>query len=226
MILNELETVAPSLALNGLAQVYTVPAGYFDQFASTVLARLEQNPALPAVSHPFRVPVGYFEGLPASILQRIGHSGQKNEILAELEEIAPLLATLNRKPVLTVPRDYFEQLSPVIKKRPAKILAFRPLTWVQYAAAAVIAGILVTGGIVYTNSQRFNFSRELNNLSDDAMISYISNGTSPVANIDDTETLSDIDMTNVQDHLESISDDELKTYLKQAGDGASPSSGG
>jgi len=79
----------------------------------------------------------------------------KHIISEELEQIAPLLNKVSKKPVQSVPAGYFEQLNfqkpntaaPVVKMNKSRNV-FR------WAAAAVVTGILVMGGLQLMNTSQ------------------------------------------------------------------------
>ncbi len=175
-ILNELQTLAPGLAHLPTAMPYTVPQGYFETLAPTLLATLKTG-ALPLLflpkdkKMPYSVPEGYFENLardivrkvspaqavpegyfdtlPAILLNKIRHQ----EVTQELETVAPLLNTISKKPVQAVPEGYFEQLQPPVKKvdlHQAPIVPIKKRTgWLKYAAAASVVLLLSFGAYRY-----------------------------------------------------------------------------
>lgn len=69
-ILQETRQISQTVAGIGNRNVYSVPAGYFDDLPVQVLAQLtaQQMPAAPA---PFSVPAGYFDDLAGNIMARI-----------------------------------------------------------------------------------------------------------------------------------------------------------
>jgi hypothetical protein len=106
-ILNELKELSPVLASMEKVSPFTVPAGYFDQLASTMVTRVENADELNALSpslasmeriNPFTVPEGYFEMLTTDILMEIKH-------IHEQENNA------------VVPEGYFESLPAAIMAR-------------------------------------------------------------------------------------------------------------
>ncbi|MDD2792438.1 MAG: hypothetical protein PHD73_04610 [Sediminibacterium sp.] len=112
----------------------------------------------------------------------------RKNINEELETIAPLLKDISRQPVQTVPEGYFEQFSVQLPKTAAPVMSMSQVRkWMGYAAAALVAGILVTAGFIFTDSdvQRFNYEQysridvtaEMNKLSDDELQSYLATAT-------------------------------------------------
>ncbi len=92
---------------------YQVPSKYFDKLPEQILSLVTSDkvPArLPAKpGNPYLVPQGYFDGLASNILQRVktDHLSAKEE----LESLSPLLSKLDKKTPLTIPVDYFENLT-------------------------------------------------------------------------------------------------------------------
>jgi hypothetical protein len=112
----------------------------------------------------------------------------RDNINEELEVIAPLLKNISRQPVQSVPEGYFEQLSIKLPAQSAPVVKMSLVRkWMGYAAAALVAGILVTAGFIFTDSdvQRFNYEQysridvpaEMNKLSDDELQSYLTTAT-------------------------------------------------
>jgi hypothetical protein len=134
-ILTELNTVAP--ALNGLQSMpYTVPEGYFNHLPALILNKAKAT----------AVPEGYFENFADKMLQLVN----KTEVETELQQIAPTLTDINKKPVYTVPDGYFENLIPQTEK--AEVISIRKkYSWVKYAAAAMLILTLGFAGFNYFN---------------------------------------------------------------------------
>ncbi len=229
VILNELEAISPILAGMGEGNVYVVPAAYFDQFPVEMMEKIKAEELLAeAKGNSFTVPKGYFDQLAGSVLLKIkGQSQTHTEVFEELEAIAPLLNTIDKRNVFSVPVGYFSKLAINLQKanRPAGKVISMTRKWVSYAAAAVMAGVLVTGAFLYTDKSS-NFEKELNKLSDEEVINYVDNVTSPVANLDDATSLAGQEFPSVKDHLQTVSDDELKEYLKENGEEVETASDG
>lgn len=79
----------------------------------------------------------------------------KKDIAQELEEIAPLLNRISKKPVQTVPAGYFEQLNFQKLGTAAPVVSMKKAaSWYRWAAAAVVTGILVLGGLQLMNASQ------------------------------------------------------------------------
>lgn len=79
----------------------------------------------------------------------------KKSIAQELEEIAPLLNRISKKPVQTVPAGYFEELNIQKSVTEAPVVSMKKAaSWYRWAAAAVVTGILVLGGLQLMNASQ------------------------------------------------------------------------
>lgn len=99
-ILKELEEISPVLAAAGRGNAFTVPAGYFDTVAATVLASVKNEPEAAG-----ETPDGYFDSLSTNILSKI-----KGTVANELLQLSPTLAGIQKVNPFTVPENYFEQV--------------------------------------------------------------------------------------------------------------------
>jgi hypothetical protein len=159
-IQTELEQLNSSLPLNAKTPVFDLPQGYFENFASAVLAIVKDNtaesapeelaalsPLLAGMSRqtPFALPENYF---------------QENLVLPPVtaDEELPAWMQQARTMPYAVPPDYFEHFSPAVlqqvapQKEPARVISMFTRNWVRYAAAAVVTGALVLGGFLYSGS--------------------------------------------------------------------------
>jgi len=158
-ILNEIKEISPLLADMIRTNPYTLPQGYFEGLPDAIFKKIAEEPVkLPAAAVTYRVPANYFENLPDLILSNIQKSG---EIQEELEAVAPLLNTISKAQVFSLPDGYFEKLQPRIynnsvAQEQAKLVKFRNYgRWIQYAAAAMVTGILITGAFFFTDSNSY-----------------------------------------------------------------------
>jgi hypothetical protein len=145
---------------------------------------------------------------------------------AELDSIAPLLNTIAKRPVQSLPEGYFKDFQIAQKQETAIVRMPRLRKWMSYAAAAMIAGILITAGFIFNNnnSKSFDYAyyskidvpAALNQVTDDELQNYL-NTTALLSGTEQLtipEEVENIDQGNFQ----QISDDELNEYLKEIGD--------
>ena len=166
-ILQELKELESSLLGAGNENIYTVPNGYFEGLADQVLNRIKAleaksayeelghlSPLLSSISKqmPYELPVGYFENLEAGTTAIVQNDQTAKE---EIEALSPLLSGLSKKMPYSVPENYFEKLSAneqrTDTKPVAKVVSIGKRKWFRLAAAAMIAGIIALGTIMYFN---------------------------------------------------------------------------
>lgn len=211
-ILKELQEIAPSLIEIRGDMPYTLPQGYFDTLPEAVLAKIRIN---AAQSNTYAVPDGYFSSLPNLVMAKI-KAGQ-HEVSAELNEIAPLLNTISKAPVYTVPEGYFNRLSaPVPKAKVVKMGSSR--RWMQLAVAAVTMGVLVTGAFLFTDQnqqvldyeqyQSIDAQAAVKSLPDETLIEYME----AQASLSGSDVVEETGSAESND-LQLISDEELSNFV-------------
>jgi hypothetical protein len=215
-ILTELQGLSPTLAAGRPGHPYKVPETYFALLPGQVLDSLQNATVLPVATAPaFQVPGGYFDNFAGSVLAKIQQQTGRDEIAAELASVAPMLSTISSRNVYTVPAGYFEQwqfVPPVLQ--PARLVPLRAARrWMQYAAAAVVAGVLITSAFLFTGQSSFKkYSRmdvpsEIHKLSENDLASYLYNP-------ERLQAVSSQDiLLDVKDNIHSMSDEELTGYL-------------
>lgn len=137
---------------------YAIPQGYFDTFAEDMLS-LVHIEAYPKQSM-FSVPEGYFDNFADTVLERVKNEApqKQSEVLEELKDIAPLLTTISRENVYTLPAGYFEQFS--VNTNGAKVVSInknsKKNTWKGLAVAASLLAAVLTLGLVVNNNDKDN----------------------------------------------------------------------
>ena len=167
-ILQELNELKSSLAAITPQNIYTVPVGYFDGLAAQVLNRIKAmearnaveelgylSPSLSNISkhNLYTVPAGYFEELAEKTMHLIRESNDYQTAKEELETLSPLLSGLKKTMPYSVPDGYFDSLTEKRNKHVAKVVSITHRRWFRYAAAAVVTGVIVLAGFIYTNSR-------------------------------------------------------------------------
>lgn len=224
-IIAELQAVAPLVAETSPVKLYTVPEGYFASFPAIMAEKIRLEQMLAQAAAPvYEVPDGYFTALPEEVLSLIQTS---HAVRTELDEVAPLLNTIDKETPYQVPETYFAQADFARLARyqqpKAKIVSLRlARRWMQYAAAALVTGVLVTGAFLYTDNpanieesayKAVDLSSELNKLSETELANYLDNPEhAAVANTTTVLTSEEI-LTDVKNNLQQVSDEELKQYL-------------
>lgn len=180
----------------------------------------------------FTVPAGYFDGLADRIMTRIRQEEREKEQFSdELKTIAPLLYSLKKRDVYTVPAGYFEQPVAVLpgqagSREKGKLVAFGR-KWKQYAAAAVMTGVIATGVFLYSTKEKtgtdyekyvkLDLSSAIDNVSDTELVNYLEkNERLSVAN--EQPVAISTELPDVKKHIGLYSDEELKQYLNENSD--------
>ena len=245
--LEEQKEISPGTEAFSRAEV---PAGYFDNLSFSILDKIktqnqtaaEELAGLSSIlesiqkTNVFKVPGGYFDHLGEHISDKV-----KMATNAETDiELSPLLTGVQKVNVFKLPASYFDNLSAQILQKLTPTIAkivFMPRRniFIRYAAAAVIAGLVMVG--IYTqsnhkphiaavasaeldpsiekglkmNDQQFNAA--LDNLSEDDIASYLEKNT----DIADVTTLSnnieDNKLPSQEDYL--LDEKTLENYLNK-----------
>jgi hypothetical protein len=164
-IYSELKEISSLLAEIEKTNVFSVPEGYFLTFDKQILERIKAHnpliggekisPFMPASELLSEVPEGYFDSLPGIILRKIKRAESDNAD-EELKQLSPMLYSIQNENVFSVPAGYFENLPNTIidaVKPQAKIVALkkRSTIW-QYAAAAILAGVMAVSALWISNN--------------------------------------------------------------------------
>jgi hypothetical protein len=214
------------VTIGGLRSVnpYRAPAGYFDALPGMVLEQVRTEAFLQSAgAGTYQTPPGYFDGLAANVLGKIKAGEQFNEARAELAEMAPLLDGISRENIYKVPAGYFAGADFAAKAmhKEGKVITLRiARKWMQYAAAAVMAGILVSGAFLFTNDKPGNeiengVSSEFNKVSEADLEKYLENPEHFVAAPAATSLATEADLAVVKTNIQNLSDEELNQYLKE-----------
>lgn len=162
-IQQELQELNSGLPYNIEKPVFSVPPGYFENFAAAMLAKVRQqsaatvsvqeelnelSPLLAGISKkmPFSLPEDYFEKLSNDV-----------PAFAATDELPEILAGHHRQLPYEVPAGYFENLpTQVLAKaapKHAKVISFGSRGWRRMAAAAVVTGLIGLSSILYFNNK-------------------------------------------------------------------------
>jgi len=156
-IQKELKDLRSSLPFDDREQpVFTVPEGYFENFAASVSAKVKSqetsgvtdelhalSPVLAAIPKrtPFNVPENYFNNLATGLPALVNEAA-----------LPDFLQTHTKQMPYHVPSRYFETLATQVlakvEKPQAKVVSISS-RFMRYAAAALVAGAIAVGGIFY-----------------------------------------------------------------------------
>ena len=208
--------------------VFTVPNGYFENFAESVFSKLRDQNTLSVADElaqlspllaglpkksPFSVPENYFSSLANDVPVLIGN-----------DELPSILAELDRKLPYKVPQGYFEGLSTqVISKTKgtegAKVIAMGRPRWMRIAAAAIVTGVIALSSVVYFNSNKSIdpdqqseawVAKNLQGVSDKALEEFVNN-----ADVSADRQVAQMPSKEVRTMLGDVSDKELDAFLSQ-----------
>ncbi len=231
-IQKELAELNSLLANTGREQVYSVPAGYFDTLAETILKRIRAgnmeiasdeiatlSPLLSSLKavNPYSVPAGYFDSLENSVAT--GDFKNANE---ELAFLSPLLSSLDKTTPYSVPDGYFENLQ---VKPKARVISITHTRWFRMAAAAMITGIFVMSGFYIFTGRSIDkapmakFSRDVKKMNDtqkDNLIEFIDAGLTGKEQAHNNNA--EIKTNEIRALLHDIPADELKDFQEQTED--------
>lgn len=125
-ILNELKAISPVLAGLEKVNVFAVPEGYFDNLEQRIKDFAISNSINETVfdkSNVLQVPKGYFDSLSTNILAKIKMLSPETAH-EELQNISPVLLSLQKENIFKVPYGYFDSLDinilAEIKRSPAE----------------------------------------------------------------------------------------------------------
>jgi hypothetical protein len=230
-ILAELEGISPLIAQLPRVNPYQVPADYFLSLADQCMENIRVEQVLSqSAGNTYTVPENYFNGLADSILAKLHlASGEHNDSRKELETIAPLLASSSPVNPYTVPANYFEQAdfaeAATRYKKHAVVFNMRNARkWTQFAAAAIMTGVLVMGAFLFTdnngnikneNYDSFDVSSELNKVSVDDLAEFLNNPSTFIAAPAATPMASEDELADIKSNIRQFSDEELNQYVKE-----------
>lgn len=230
-ILKEL-TATSTILDKGIGLPYIVPENYFENLSikpdfvelKTEILK-EEKIQFPNLF----VPDCYFNDLSSSIIATIN----REEIDKELTLLAPKLKTISNKMPYQLSDNYFNefrvednQLTKSVAK--IKVLSIYKNRWFQIAIAASVASVIAISGYFiadktsnvnnnYASYKSVDVQVSVNKVSDDDLEKYLSNSDYLTSNTeviigDEGEDL------NPKQEIKSVSDNELKKYLKEAGE--------
>jgi hypothetical protein len=223
-IINELKEMAPLLAKIEKEDLYSVPENYFISLTESILFYIHLY-ELKTKPQPFSVSEGYFETLADSILFKIHTSNLKNEVQEELSEIAPILNTINKKNIFSVPDNYFQKF-PVpasIERKPGKVVSFggNIRKWVTYVAAASVLFIIATTSYLYVSihhraiEKHLPIEQRIAELNEQEMVNYLKDNDGIISG---SLIPTNNDDPQIQHMLQRVSDEEIENYLDDYGD--------
>lgn len=231
IIFEELKEISPLMVQIENTNVYSVSASYFDELSLKVIKKIRLTEKLYNISAPvtpYGIPGNYFKNLPETIFNKILLTHANSiEVLEETEAIAPILNTISKKPVYTVPADFFENMQmPVmeVKKLEAKVVPINSWSKLfKFSAAAVV--ILFSGIGLYTITSKNNLSiafgnnarNKVKNLSKEEIVNFLKFNI-PAENITSAVKHKLKNENAIRSSLKEVSDKEIQQYLIETGE--------
>ena len=231
-ISDELKNISPLLAGIEKKNIFLTPEGYFDTLTIDIFKRIDFNP----IQSTLTVPHGYFENLSDSILDKIKNI--QDDSGHELRDLSPMLYSVQNENVFTVPTNYFTNFSDEIlnkiPKSQTKVVVMKRRSIWNYAAAAVMTGIIgISSLLVFNRSpqqpvnqletigsykqavSQFKNEQQINDgmatLSDDEIIKYLEKSSNDADNDVITTNIEEKGMPEQKDYL--LDEKTLDTYL-------------
>ena len=238
-ILNELAEMGSSLSSHKPQNSYQVPDGYFEGLAAQIMNRIkalesadaQEEIALlsPLLSHisketPYTVPVGYFGNLDEKIIEKIREHADYQTSEEEIETLSPLLSSLKNKNPYSLPAGYFENLEIGVKQKETKVVSITSRRWYRLAAAAVVAGIIVIGGLFFLNNGKVdpnkkpdewiakNVVKKINGEKIDELVTLADEENGFKTNNETDET----GQAEIKELMKDVSEKEIREFLNDA----------
>ena len=228
-IQEELKELHSQLPMEKGAELYTVPQGYFENFAASMLQKLGLENAPTAVEElenlstvlagipkkmPFTVPEGYFNNVTEDLAEWVK------------DEEMPEFAKAGKKMPYTIPVGYFENLAESVLKqvnpKEARVISISSSRkWMRYAVAAMVAGIITISSVLYFGKDKSIdpisdsygwLEKNLKNVPDNELDEFLNTTYISTNAIAKTET---VHKTEVRQLLKDIPDSELDKFLEE-----------
>ncbi len=169
------------------------------------------------------IPKGYFDRILPAVLksiktENINTPARTNETFLELEAISPLLASISKENVFTIPTNYFTTYKPNTNKEEAKIVPITTkktinYTWVVAASITLLIGLSlfwITQHFKKNESNAMNMWVEtIDRIDEKYLITYIDNNR-PLMDPFVMNTKLNWDIST---QINSIDEKEIRQYI-------------
>lgn len=207
--------------INRNEKLLALPEGYFDTFSERLMLRirLQEVKSKETLSPPEH----YFSGFPGRLLDKIRET-------SSVETETPLLDSISRENVYTVPENYFNKISEQVTEKVnaamagAKIIPLRSIrlkqnSWRMGVAAAVVSAIVLGAGFIWENGHKPEKQHtqyagivqqdDLSQLSSEAIANYLS-----LPDGSDEDSMTDRMQVGENQQLNSIPHEDVENYLE------------
>ncbi len=227
----ELQALAPAIVQIDKSNVYSVSPNYFNDLTANILEKVQAGfePVYYFIKiNPYKVPEGYFDELAKSILQKVKKEKERTDVFTEMESISPLLNTISKKPVYSVPEDFFDQkvsppnnetFKPTLKVASTRVFT----TFIKYAAAAVITALLAVSMYLLINKnsniteQKINPTAEVKKLSESEIADFLRTNFS-AEDVSSASNNASLIETDIKKSVREMSDKEIQQFLQEEGE--------
>lgn len=229
-IQDELNELNSGLNAGNNGNPYSVPEGYFENLASSVLAKIkgeevvsateeiaQLSPLLAGISRsmPYAVPDNYFQSNLESL----------KAFTSESEE-SLVLSFIDKEMPYEVPTGYFanlpEKILEKVSDRGAEVVPIKRSNWMRLAVAAMTTGIIAISGITYFNGSHENGNAPvpvnvaLKKASTEELNSFIKNTAVVIPDENAPATAkNNPSKTDSKKLFDGVSDKELDAFLNQ-----------
>lgn len=226
----ELSEIDPVMAQWPFHMPYSVPDGYFDQLTAKILEQVTTE-LVVARQELYTVPANYFSQLPDTILAAI----RKQEVEDELETVAPVLNRVSKQMPYTktsLPEFNVEVMLAQAKSHESPVVqmpAPKTRKWLQYAAAAIATGVILITAFLYNGNNKeaidpatlasyvqMDVPLEITRVSEEELNTYLASSEKLVVTTGEHELYEEHELPDVNEHIQLMSDDELKQYLDES----------
>ena len=196
---------------------------------SSELTSLSQHVAQLPKNTPFSVPNDYFDSFPSRLMEGIMNKAPEQDLL----ELSPFLRSLKHENPYSLPDGYFNNIKVEIPNNQAQVARMpRFGSWVKYAAAACLVGIIATVFFISktdNGNQLAGLPKEPetfeNKVSPDAISLYLEEmdnmflaETNENEQVDAASNLLvDLSTETIKEILQEIPDKDISLYMNQDG---------
>lgn len=224
---DELKDLNSNLPSNPEGNPYSVPTGYFEGLAASVLAKVKAEPTSAAAE------ISSLSPLLAGISRTMPYSLPPSYFQTTLEELpfmvsedpeSAILSLVERVTPYEVPLGYFanlpQQIVEKLTDRKTKVVSMTGRKWMRWAVAAMVSGIIGLSGIFYFTQKAKGFdatkpiAQQLKNVSTRELDEFIKT-TDLTASSTETAKNSKTNESDVRSLLNDVSDKEMDAFLKQ-----------
>jgi hypothetical protein len=220
-IQDELNELNASLSANS-NNPYSVPEGYFDGLATSVLAKIKGETPVPVTEE-----LAQLSPLLAGISKRMPYAVPENYFESNIEGLSTftseseeslVLSFIEKEMPFEVPKGYFanvpDQVFEKISNQSERVMPMKR-KWMRMAAAALVAGVMAISGIFYFTNRGGNGTTDPVTAVKKASTEELNNFINTTAVTDDKSQVTVNNNPKTEKIFADISDKELNDFLDQ-----------